>query len=122
METPIYKLRMDRTSVGGLALGLKSVICRNAPRRYRHGYRKDRRRASEEERAKKAELSGKSAIRHPHVRRLWRLTLGRRSQKGMLPWDRLTPIFDRWIPVPRVLHPYPTERFLATHPRWEPYA
>jgi group II intron reverse transcriptase/maturase len=56
------------------------------------------------------------------VRRLWRLTLGRRSQKGMLPWDRLTPIFDRWIPVPRVLHPYPTERFLATHPRWEPYA
>jgi hypothetical protein len=65
METPIYKLRMDRTSVRGLALGLKSVICRNAPRRYRHGYRKDRRRASEEERAKKAELSGKSAIRHP---------------------------------------------------------
>jgi len=56
------------------------------------------------------------------VRRLWRLTLGRRSQKGMLPWDRLAPIFDRWIPVPRVLHPYPTERFLATHPRWEPYA
>jgi RNA-directed DNA polymerase len=56
------------------------------------------------------------------VRRLWRLTLGRRSQKGMLPWDRLTPIFDRWIPVPRVLHPYPTERFYATHPRWEPYA
>ena len=29
---------------------------------------------------------------------------------------------DRWIPVPRVLHPYPTQRFDATHPRWEPYA
>jgi RNA-directed DNA polymerase len=56
------------------------------------------------------------------LRRRWRLILGRRSQKGMLPWDRLTPIFDRWIPVPRVLHPYPRKRFLATHPRWEPYA
>ena len=25
------------------------------------------------------------------------------------------------IPAPRVLHPYPLVRFLATHPRWEPY-
>jgi hypothetical protein len=29
---------------------------------------------------------------------------------------------DRWIPVPCVLHPYPMERFDATHPRWKPYA
>jgi RNA-directed DNA polymerase len=49
--------------------------------------------------------------------RLWCRVLGRRSQKGTLPWDRLTPIFDRWIPVPRVLHPYPTQRFFAIHPR-----
>ena len=56
------------------------------------------------------------------LRRLWRLILSRRSQRGMLPWDRLKPIFARWIPVPRVLHPYPMERFAATHPRWEPYA
>jgi RNA-directed DNA polymerase len=56
------------------------------------------------------------------LRRLWRLVLSRRSQRGMLPWDRLKPIFARWIPVPRVLHPYPMERFIATHPRWEPYA
>jgi len=56
------------------------------------------------------------------LRRLWRLTLRRRSQTGMLPWDRLKPIFDRWIPLPRVLHPYPHSRFAATHPRWEPYA
>ena len=48
--------------------------------------------------------------------------LSRRSQCGMLPWDRLKPLFARWIPVPRVLHPYPMERFVATHPRWEPYA
>src|SRR5215813_2644704 len=34
------------------------------------------------------------------LRRLWRLTLSRRSQMGMLPWDRLKPIFNRWIPSP----------------------
>jgi RNA-directed DNA polymerase len=56
------------------------------------------------------------------LRRLWRLVLSRRSQCGMLPWDRLTPIFSRWIPIARVLHPYPMERFIAIHPRWEPYA
>src|SRR5438309_6652647 len=51
------------------------------------------------------------------LRRLWQRVLCRRSQKGALPWDRVTPIFDRWIPVPRVLHPYPTQRFFASHPR-----
>jgi group II intron reverse transcriptase/maturase len=51
------------------------------------------------------------------LRRLWHRVLCRRSQKGALPWDRATPIFDRWIPVPRVLHPYPTQRFFAIHPR-----
>jgi RNA-directed DNA polymerase len=56
------------------------------------------------------------------LRRLWRLVLSRRSEGGMLPWDRVTPIFNRWIPIARVLHPYPMERFIAIHPRWEPYA
>ncbi len=56
------------------------------------------------------------------LRRVWRLILCRRSQRGRALWDRLTPIFQRWIPAPRVLHPYPYERFLATHPRWKPYA
>jgi group II intron reverse transcriptase/maturase len=54
--------------------------------------------------------------------RLWWRTLRRRSQRGRASWDRLTPIFERSIPAPRVLHPYPRERFVATHPRWEPYA
>ena len=27
------------------------------------------------------------------LRRLWRLVLSRRSEGGMLPWNRLTPIF-----------------------------
>ena len=32
-------------------------------------------------------------------------------------WGRLFPILYRWIPQPRVLHPYPDVRFAATHPR-----
>ena len=55
------------------------------------------------------------------LRRLWRLILRRRSQRSRS-WNRTTRIFKRWIPAPRVLHPYPTARFLATHPMWEPYA
>src|SRR6201997_2607704 len=55
------------------------------------------------------------------LRRLWRLILRRRSQRPAR-WDQLLPIYTRWLPAPRVLHPYPTARFLATHPRWEPYA
>src|ERR1700675_1854940 len=39
-----------------------------------------------------------------------------------MPWDRVTRIFPRWIPAPIVWHPYIMVRFLATHPRWEPYA
>jgi hypothetical protein len=55
------------------------------------------------------------------LRRLWWLILRRHSQRRVA-WDRLLPIFTRWLPAPRVLHPYPVVRFLATHPRWEPYA
>ena len=55
------------------------------------------------------------------LRRLWWLTLRRRSQQP-LKWDRVTRISTRWLPAPRVLHPYPIVHFLATHPRWEPYA
>jgi RNA-directed DNA polymerase len=46
------------------------------------------------------------------LRRLWSLILRRRSQRPT-PWDRLIPIYSRWLPAPRVLHPYPTARFLA---------
>ena len=55
------------------------------------------------------------------LRRLWWLILRRRSQRRVA-WDRYLPIFTRWLPAPRVLHPYPIARFLATHPRREPYA
>jgi hypothetical protein len=57
------------------------------------------------------------------LRRLPRLVLCRRGPLGRATWDRLTPIFERWIPELRILHPYPLdplERFVATHPRWKP--
>jgi RNA-directed DNA polymerase len=53
-----------------------------------------------------------SVFRH-RLRQLWALVLRRRSQRGRLTWQRLNPLFDRWIPPPRVLHPYPSERLAA---------
>ena len=51
------------------------------------------------------------------VGRLWRSVLVRRSQRAQMRWDRLIPLLNRWIPQPRILHPYPDARFSATHPR-----
>jgi group II intron reverse transcriptase/maturase len=53
---------------------------------------------------------------------LWRRTLRRRSQKDRMTWERMTKLVDDWLPKPKVLHPWPSERFAVTHPRWEPYA
>lgn len=49
--------------------------------------------------------------------RLWRTSLIHRSQKHHLDWTRMRRWADRWLPQPRVLHPYPRVRFDATHPR-----
>src|ERR1035438_472828 len=48
--------------------------------------------------------------------RLWRNVLVRRSQAARKKWEKFTPVFERWIPSPCVLHPYPEPRFYATHP------
>lgn len=45
--------------------------------------------------------------------RYWRHVLRRRSQRRKPDWEHLRPIFDRWIPRPRTLHPYPDVRFDA---------
>ena len=57
-----------------------------------------------------------------HVTSLWRRALERRSQRGGLAWERMQKLADDWLPTPRVLHPWPGERFAVKHPRWEPYA
>ena len=51
------------------------------------------------------------------VQRLWRRTLRHRGQRSKIGWQRIGPLFTRWLPVPRVLHPYPQSRFDAIHPR-----
>ena len=60
-------------------------------------------------------------FRH-HVTDLWRRTLRRRSQKDRITWARMTQLMDGWLPKPIILHPWPSDRFAVTHPRWEPYA
>lgn len=61
------------------------------------------------------------AFRHD-VSDYWRRTLRRRSQKDRLTWNRITKLADAWLPQPRILHPWPDQRFAVTHPRWEPNA
>lgn len=43
----------------------------------------------------------------------WRRSLSRRSQKGYVAWPRMWPLADRWLPQPRILHPWPIARFDA---------
>jgi RNA-directed DNA polymerase len=52
-----------------------------------------------------------------HVTDLWRRTLRRRSQKDRLTWERMAKIAAYWLPAPRVLHPWPNQRFAVKHPR-----
>ena len=47
------------------------------------------------------------------VIRHWRHTLARRSQKGGIAWTRMRRLADRWLPEPRILHPWPSVRFDA---------
>ena len=61
------------------------------------------------------------AFRH-HVLHLWRRALNRRSQKDRTTWDRIGRIAEQWLPMPRITHPWPSQRFAVKHPRWEPGA
>ena len=51
------------------------------------------------------------------VTRLWRRSLRRRGQRHPITWGRLHRLAERWLPRPRVLHPYPAVSYAATHPR-----
>jgi RNA-directed DNA polymerase len=45
---------------------------------------------------------------------MWKQVLSRRSQKGRVSWKRMTRYAKRWLPTPRVLHPYPSQRLRVT--------
>ena len=57
-----------------------------------------------------------------HVVDLWRRALRRRSQKDLTTWQRIEALAREWLPMPKILHPWPQRRFAVKHPRWEPYA
>ena len=54
-----------------------------------------------------------SAFRHHMIER-WHGALMRRSQRRRLTWTRMKTIADRYLPFPRILHPWPEKRFLVT--------
>jgi RNA-directed DNA polymerase len=56
------------------------------------------------------------------VIRLWLRSLRRRGQRDKTTWARMKRLADDFLPKPRVLHPWPEQRFAVKHPRWEPYA
>ena len=45
--------------------------------------------------------------------RLWLGALRRRSQRTTVTWERMSRLADRWLPQPRILHPWPEQRFDA---------
>jgi RNA-directed DNA polymerase len=71
------------------------------------------------------------AVRH-HVKVRWylslrrrsqrRLSLRRRSQRRRLSWPRMNVLAAKFLPPPRVLHPWAEQRFLVRHRRQEPDA
>jgi group II intron reverse transcriptase/maturase len=57
-----------------------------------------------------------------YVLDLWRRALRRRGQRDKTAWKRIEEIAADYLPQPRILHPWPRQRFAVKHPRWEPYA
>ena len=51
------------------------------------------------------------------VTRMWFRALRRRGQRHRITWDRFSPVAARWLPRARILHPWPSVRFAAKHPR-----
>ena len=49
---------------------------------------------------------------------MWLRVLRRRSQRGRrLTWAKFSRLSRRWLPTPKILHPYPNARFAGQHPR-----
>jgi group II intron reverse transcriptase/maturase len=52
------------------------------------------------------------------IQKMWFHALRRRSQRGRrLTWDKFSKLCRRWLPTPKILHPYPNVRFERQHPR-----
>ena len=55
-----------------------------------------------------------SAFRE-QVKERWLRALRRRSQRSKLTFEKMQIIADRYLPTPRVLHPWPEQRFRVNH-------
>ena len=66
--------------------------------------------------------SGSLVAFRDHVLRLWWRALRRRSQTDWTTLEAVKRLAEQWLPRPRILHPWPTQRFAVKHPRWEPSA
>jgi hypothetical protein len=52
------------------------------------------------------------------IQDLWLRTLRRRTQRGRwMTWQKFSRLSRRWLPTPRILHPYPEVRFGRLYPR-----
>ena len=60
-----------------------------------------------------------SSFRH-YVTDLWCRALQRRSQRDGSTWKRMAQLAAEFLPLPHILHPWPSERFAVGSPRWEP--
>ena len=52
----------------------------------------------------------------------WQRALKRRGNRDLTTWARMMKLANDYLPQPRILHPWPEQRFAVTHPRWEPDA
>ena len=51
------------------------------------------------------------------IQAMWLNVLRRRSQRGRnLTWEKFAMLCKRWLPTPKILHPYPNVRFSERHP------
>ena len=57
-----------------------------------------------------------SAFRH-HLIVRWIRRLRRRSQRHRMTWARMQKYVDRYLPRPRILHPWPEQRFRVKYSR-----
>ena len=57
-----------------------------------------------------------STFRH-YVMNLWRRALQRRSQRDRSTWERIAQLAREFLPLPRILHPWPSARFARQIPK-----
>ena len=50
---------------------------------------------------------------HHRIVLLWLQTLRRRSQKSKLTWEKMDRLANRWLPKPRIAHPFPNKRLVV---------